>query len=325
MDMNSKLTVIIPFYNSKNFINRCVKNLLDQTASNFQCILIDDGSSDKSYEQAVDAIAGNARFLLVRNETNMGIGYSRIKGIDLAGTEYLTFMDIDDRIEKDSIQNILDRIEKSEADLYVYEYYKEATTGETSLVSDTSYTIEELFSRNSKLISFVWNKVFKKDLFSNLDASFLENISFAEDLWICINSFIRAKKIELIHEAYYYYLYNPNSLVRKRTEKSIWDNISVLKSLQTLKTPIPFCIKEYICKESFHTYGLLIYPNPNNDFQSSPHFNEWRILDAENLIKLPQDVSFFLKVYIYIIRKKKDFIAFLMFKALYTAKKLGKR
>lgn len=323
--MNSKLTVIVPFCNSQTFISRCIKNLKDQTILNFQCILIDDGSSDNSYEYASDATAGDTRFRLVRNEKNMGIGFSRLKGINLADTEYITFMDADDRIETNSMQIISDRIEKSNADLYIYEYYKEATTGETSLVSAPADTIEELFSRNSKLISFVWNKVFKKNLFSNLDTSFLENISFAEDLWLCINSFIKAKKIEVIHNAYYYYLYNPNSLVRKRSEKSIWDNINVLKSLQKLETPMPFYIREYIRKEGFHTYGLLIYPNPNNDFQSSPHFNDWRILDAEQLIELPQDASFFLKIYIRAIRKKKDFTASLMFKAVYTAKKLGKR
>lgn len=320
--MEKKLTIIIPFYNCSRYIKRCVENIKKQSSQDFYCIFVDDGSNDKSDEIAVETINDDSRFSLVRLQKNMGVGYARIKGIEATKTEYLTFMDIDDSIDNDAVSCILDDIKKTNADLYVYDYNQQTDDGKISLISDSSITVEDLFLQDSKLISHLWHKIFKKDLLLTFDISFLRNISFAEDLWLCVNCFLKSKKTEIIHRAYYYYLYNSNSLVRDRTEKSIWDGIAVLQSLHTLLASAPYYLTKYINDEQFHTFGILIMPNPENKFQRKPHYNDWRKLDAEQTIELPQNASILLKIYINAIRKRKDAVAWTMHRLLYIKKSL---
>ena len=122
--MNTPLTVILPCFNSEGFVNKCINNLKNQTFSNFYCIFIDDGSTDNSYNNAVKAINNDSRFCIIKNQKNMGIGYTRVKGIKLADTEYITFIDIDDELSPDAIAKIVSNCAVKKADLYIYDYFE---------------------------------------------------------------------------------------------------------------------------------------------------------------------------------------------------------
>ncbi len=316
--MNTPLTVILPCFNSEGFVNKCINNLKNQTFSNFYCIFIDDGSTDNSYNNAVKAINNDSRFCIIKNQKNMGIGYTRVKGIKLADTEYITFIDIDDELSPDAIAKIVSNCAVKKADLYIYDYFEKNDMGKIKLQTDSSVNFESLFNNSSILIPHLWHKVFKRSLFNEFDTSFLNEISFAEDFWLCINCFLISKNIEIIHDAYYFYNYTPTSLIHTRSEKSCLDNIMVLKNLADnaeLKNIIP--LKNYIEKERFHTFGLLIFPNPRNKKQSQPHFSEWLKLDEENPVSIPVYISSFVRLYIKLIRKRAFFTASLLWKILY--------
>ena len=154
-------------------------------------------------------------------------------------------------------------------------------------------------------------------MFKTFDLSFCKTVSFAEDLWLCTNCFLNAQNPVIIHNAYYYYKYNSNSLVHKRSEKSIRENIEVLKNL--LQNPKLKEIKEidvYIKDDSFHAFGHLIFPSKTNTFQLKPHFDECRKLDSEIGIFLPEYLPAFVRRYVSFIRSKKDFFAKLMWLVL---------
>ena len=171
----------------------------------------------------------------------------------------------------------------------------------------------DLFSKKVGLISHLWNKVFNINLFKTFDLSFCKTVSFAEDLWLCTNCFLNAQNPVIIHNAYYYYKYNSTSLVHKRSEKSIRENIEVLKNLlQNPKLKENKEIEAYIKDDSFHAFGHLIFPSKTNDFQKKPHFEEWRKIDSEIGIFLPEYLSGFVRKYVSFIRSKKDFFAKLM-------------
>ena len=163
----------------------------------------------------------------------------------------------------------------------------------------------------------MWHKVYKKTLLEKIDFSFYKTVSFAEDLWLCTNCFLNAQNPVIIHNAYYYYKYNSSSLVHKRSEKSIRENIEVLKNL--LQNPKLKEIKEieaYIKDDSFHAFGHLIFPSKTNDFQKKPHFEEWRKIDSEIGIYIPEYLSGFVRKYVSFIRSKKDLFAKLMWLVL---------
>lgn len=308
-----KLSICTSFYNVEKYMESFISQLKNQTCPDFVCILVDDGSTDKSYENCVKAIGRDERFSVIRHEKNKGLGAGRITGLEQVQTEYLTFMDPDDEIEKTTVENLLKDIQNSDSDFITYDYFTKNERNEFEKISDNSKTVKELFETKSKLISHVWHKVYKKTLLEKLDFSFYKTVSFAEDLWLCTNCFLNAQNPEIIHNAYYYYKYNSTSLVHKRSEKSIRENIEVLKNL--LQNPKLKEIKEieaYIKDDSFHAFGHLIFPSKTNDFQKKPHFEEWRKIDSEIGIFLPEYLSEFVRKYVSFIRSKKDFFAKLM-------------
>ena len=101
------LTICISFYNVEKFIKHCIQNIKEQTCPDFLCILVDDGSTDKSAEIAFKEIENDKRFSIIQHKTNKGIGAARTTGIENAKTDYITFIDSDDEIDKDSIEEIL--------------------------------------------------------------------------------------------------------------------------------------------------------------------------------------------------------------------------
>lgn len=312
-----QLTICTSFYNVEKYMESFISQLKNQTCPDFVCILVDDGSTDKSYKNCVKAIGDDERFSVIRHEKNKGLGAGRITGLEQVQTEYLTFMDPDDEIEKTTVENLLKDIQNSDSDFITYDYFTKNERNEFEKISDNSKTVKELFETKSKLISHVWHKVYKKTLLEKLDFSFYKTVSFAEDLWLCTNCFLNAQNPEIIHNAYYYYKYNSTSLVHKRSEKSIRENIEVLKNL--LQNPKLKEIKEieaYTKDDSFHAFGHLIFPSKTNDFQKNPHFEEWRKIDSEIGIFLPEYLSGFVRKYVSFIRSKKDFFAKLMWLVL---------
>ena len=317
MTNNCLITICTSFYNVEKYMESFISQLKNQTCPDFICILVDDGSTDKSYKNCVKAIGDDERFSVIRHEKNKGLGAGRITGLEQVQTEYLTFMDPDDEIEKTTVENLLKDIQNSDSDFITYDYFTKNEKNKVELISDNTKTVKELFEAKSKLISHVWHKVYKKTLLEKIDFSFYKTVSFAEDLWLCTNCFLNAQNPVIIHNAYYYYKYNSSSLVHKRSEKSIRENIEVLKNL--LQNPKLKEIKEidvYIKDDSFHAFGHLIFPSKTNDFQRKPHFEEWRKLDSEIGIFLPEYLSEFVRKYVSFIRSKKDFFAKLMWLVL---------
>lgn len=308
--MDQKLTVVISVFNGENYISSFIQNLMSQTNPNFLCVIVDDGSKDNTAAVCKKSIQDDSRFSFLRHEKNLGLGAGRLTGIQNSKTGYITFMDADDEIDLDAIDKILSQIEETPSDLIVFDYYKKDEKGNIRLVTDSSKTPDELFKSKSSLVSHVWHKVYKKTLLERLDYSFYKTVSFAEDLWLCTNCFLCADSVSIVHKAYYTYKYNSDSLVHTRTEKTIRENIDVLKNiLSDSRLREKKEIEQYIRDDSFYAFGMLIFPNPKNDFQQKPHFSEWRELDKERYIYIPRKTRLVTRIYIWLIRAKLDFAA----------------
>ena len=173
-----KITILSSFYNVEEFIPHCVEMLKAQTVSDFNAILVDDGSTDNSYQRCIESIGDDSRFIVIRHEKNRGLGAGRITGIENCKTEYLTYIDPDDYLEPNAIENYLNDIEETHADYIVYDYFTSDGKNK-NLVTDNCNAVDELFSLNSKLISHVWHKVVKTDLYNQFDYSFLSTVSFS--------------------------------------------------------------------------------------------------------------------------------------------------
>lgn len=310
------ITILVSFYNVEKFIKHCIQNIKEQTNPDFLCILVDDGSTDKSADIAFKEIENDKRFSIIQHKTNKGLGAGRVTGIENAKTEYIAFMDPDDELDKNSVEKMLYYIKKQKEDLYVFDYF-EKRDSMNKRITGNAKDVSTLFIDSDKRISHVWHKVFRKEIFQRFDLNFYKTVTFAEDLFLCINSFLHSRNTIFVSDAYYHYVFNSISLVHSRTEKSIYENILVVQNLLNNDFSKHKSIKLYLEKEFFHTCGLLIFPNKNNSFQSSrPHFSEWRLKNNERTIPIPKDVSVFVRLYIFFIKKRLDHIAYIFWKIL---------
>lgn len=109
----SKISVIVPCFNSAFYLRECLDSLVNQTYKDLEIILVDDCSVDNTYEIMNEYAKRDNRIKVLRNEENKGAGFSRNKGLDIAEGEYVTFVDSDDFLSLDVYENVNDAIEKN--------------------------------------------------------------------------------------------------------------------------------------------------------------------------------------------------------------------
>ena len=109
-----KISVIVPVYNVESYLERCINSLLNQTYSNLEIILIDEGSTDRS-GQICDQYKNRDEFVVIHKE-NAGLGMARNTGLDVATGKYIIFVDSDDYIDNNMIQSLYEEIQKTSSD-----------------------------------------------------------------------------------------------------------------------------------------------------------------------------------------------------------------
>ena len=111
-----KVSIIIPIFNTGTLLNRCVKSVLEQTLTDIEVILVDDGSSDDS-GKICDEFAQKDSRVKVIHKSNEGVSVARNTGISVAQGEYIGFVDSDDWIEKDMYQNLYSKAKETNAEI----------------------------------------------------------------------------------------------------------------------------------------------------------------------------------------------------------------
>ena len=126
--MTPDISIVIPVYNTKEYLTRCVSSLTGQTHSNIEICLVDDGSTDGS-GKLCDELAGTDPRIRVLHKENEGQGIARNEGIRMAEGEFVAFLDSDDYWDHDGCRKILERLRQTGADLCAFGYCKENEDG----------------------------------------------------------------------------------------------------------------------------------------------------------------------------------------------------
>lgn len=112
------ISVIIPVYNAEKYLHRCVQSVLSQTYTDIECILVNDGSKDKSLQLCQSFAKKDSRIIVV-NKENEGVDKTRFEGLKHASGEFVMFLDSDDWLEKDAVENLMRPMSQFEADVVV--------------------------------------------------------------------------------------------------------------------------------------------------------------------------------------------------------------
>ena len=213
----SKISIIVPVYNAGNYISTCIDSILNQTYSNFELILINDGSKDdslsilKEYEKKDDRVK-------VIDQKNMGVAKTRNKGIQISNGEYIAFIDNDDEIEEDYLERFMKEID----DFVVFVGGYKRTTKDKILfekkMNSSSWTKFENMAP--------WGKIIKKDFLIKNKIQFF-SFPIGEDIIFNLSLYSKTNKIKVIKNYGYHWFFNDDSVSNTR-QKEFNDNIILL-------------------------------------------------------------------------------------------------
>lgn len=206
------ISIIIPFFNSEKYLKECLDSVIGQTFSDFKIILINDGSTDSSYNIAKEYALKDRRIIVI-NQENLGQAAARNAGLQYADTPYVTFVDSDDKIDVNTIKDNLEiLLANPKIDCLQYPIFNNYGTNQEQIRQSKTELINKYFYKNwltNKKISWiVCDKIFKTDLAKKL--TFQEGIVYEDNLYV-------AKLLGVINNIYisekglYYYFARENS------------------------------------------------------------------------------------------------------------------
>lgn len=252
-----ELSIIIPVYNVEQFINRCIDSVLSQTYEDYEIILVNDGSTDRS-GLICDEYAINNPKIKVLHKENGGLSDARNAGLKMANSEYVGFVDSDDYIERDMYEKLISACKKHKADIGVCGRFKVYDDKKV-----TVFTFNETKLWNSKeTISrlLVWDgidssacdKVFKRELFR---FKIFPIGRYNEDVSIMTSIIFDSKQVVHIGEPKYNYVYRENSIT---SEKFSVRKLDLLIATNEVMTFVMQHYPDLTDKaKSFHQRGLI--------------------------------------------------------------------
>lgn len=226
-----EISIIVPVYNVEEHVNKCIDSILSQTFGDFELILIDDGSTDKS-GKICDSYAKRDSRIKVVHQKNGGLSAARNAGIDMALGEFLGFIDSDDFIEKDMYSTLYEDINGSGADIAVcglYDVYgKKCIKNKYTMnkcVLDSKMAFKLVLESKFISVSAV-NKLYRKSLFKDLRYPVGKTY---EDAFLTPILFLEAQKISYNPAPKYYYNHKTESITTKKFNMSDMSIINAYK------------------------------------------------------------------------------------------------
>ena len=221
---NPKISVIVPVYKAEVYLNRCVDSLLAQTFQDFEILLIDDGSPDKSGE-ICDRYAQKYSRIRVFHKENGGVSSARQCGIDNALGDYTIHADPDDWVEPTMLEELYIKAMEEDADMVICDFYTELPEKQIYVKQKPSgldhRTVFNLLM--NQLHGSSWNKLIRRICFDKYGICFPNEMSLWEDRYVMLNLTLYPIKIAYLPKAFYHYDYysNSNSIVRKPTIRDL--------------------------------------------------------------------------------------------------------
>ena len=222
-----EISLILPVYNSAKYFDECINSIKNQTFSDYECIMIDDGSADESAWLCDKICSEDSRFVVIHS-VNRGPSAARNLGLSIASGKYVAFSDSDDIMRHQMLEMLLYMIQESGCDAAFADLQ---TFGDASKPKDGIIAIEHEYGRavkykrnkifenytsltncNHVFYGYMFTKIFRKHLFEGL--RFPEDIRCYEDVYIMADIISGGSKFITLDLPIYYYRDNPDSLLR---------------------------------------------------------------------------------------------------------------
>ena len=221
---NPKISVIVPVYKAENYLHCCVDSLLAQTFTDFEILLIDDGSPDRSGEICDEYARMDSR-IRVFHKDNGGVSSARQCGIDHAKGEYTIHADPDDWVEPMMLEELYKKAKEEDADMVICDFYIDFLKEKKYVIQQpqslkAENVLTELFQT---LHGSLWNKLIKSNCYRDYNLTFPIGLNYCEDVSILLQLLVYDIHICYLSRAFYHYdqIVNQESYTRKITPKLI--------------------------------------------------------------------------------------------------------
>ena len=227
MQIRPLISVIIPVYNAGNYLKDCINSIASQSYDNLEIILVDDGSTDNS-SNICDNFAKKDQRIQVIHQKNMGAAAARKAGVLCAMGDYICFVDADDRADIEMIDFFRKNIGKS--DLLTSGCKCEITPGKYAVWIDSlgegiydtdkkkTYFINNMIAFESRfevgVQPYLWGKLYRREIIQEAIQDIDLSIVYSEDRDLLFRCILKSKSIYVSHQSFYYYRYNPTSIIR---------------------------------------------------------------------------------------------------------------
>ncbi|WP_298046071.1 glycosyltransferase [uncultured Bacteroides sp.] len=284
------ITVIIPVYNTEQYLTTCLDSLLQQTFQDFEVILIDDGSKDKTGE-ICDEYSSRFPKIKVIHQKNRGVSAARKIGLEMACGKYIISVDADDWMEEDMLESLFFCAEQNDADITFCDYDKvykdriEIVDNQLEKLDNISYLRAQM---GGGMWGTYWNKLIKTSLYREHDIYPIIGVQMWDDYIFTNGCVIYAEKIAYCRKVLYHYnQMNIGAMPKSKSAKNYQDIVTVISSLfeQIIKARLDDILEEEMIKMKLFAKSYLLYPpykNYDEWLNLYPETNKVAILFASN-------------------------------------------
>ncbi len=231
MNRKTKVSIIVPVYNTAKYLSKCLDSIIDQTYQNLEIIAINDGSTDNS-ETILKEYAKKESRLKIITQKNQGLSNARNAGLKRASGDFITFVDSDDIIEPEMIEKMLGALKKSHADVAVCSF-KELFPDKTIKHFNNNHYPQKVFSTESALKAMLKEEGFMVSATMKLfPRHFFDHIKFPigklhEDVGTTYKLIQKAEKIIFLPDEFYLYIHHQNSIINQNFDDRKFDLIEL--------------------------------------------------------------------------------------------------
>ena len=240
------ISIIIPVYNSSEYLRNCLNSVQQQKYNNIEVIIIDDGSKDNSKMICKEFVKSDSRFIL-HSLRHQGVSATRNYGLKIASGQYVVFLDSDDSIKNSYLQNLYKEIHDSAVDLVICDYNQVDVNSDTKdmehyvpkcgLYQKKSYINQLAKCPGAHYFGVLWNKIYRMDIIQKENIQFDTRLELGEDFDFNMKYLAAIHQIRVIPDKLYTYYWNrPSSLTHaaKSVEQKVSERILLYHSYRNL-------------------------------------------------------------------------------------------
>ena len=259
--MNPLVSIIVPVYNAEKTIGRCIESIMKQDYTNFELLIIDDGSKDNSGAICDEYAADDSRIIVIHKE-NSGVSDSRNMALDMAQGTYLQFLDADDWITPNATRTFVEAAEDYKADMVISDFYRvvekrvsqKGSIDAEGLLTREEYASEMMENPSDFYYGVLWNKLYRRDIVEKHNLRMNSEISWCEDFMFNLEYIRHARTFYVVQLPLYYYVKTKGSLVSQsmNISKTVRMKLMVFEYYNNF-------YKEVLTEEDYEQNRLSVY------------------------------------------------------------------